>query len=60
MNDILVKARESITDQYDVTRIIRNKEYKLIHEFNETYLIIDETGEEVNLGKEYFYELEEE
>ena len=60
MNDILVKARESITDQYDVTRIIRNKEYKLIHEFNETYLLIDETGEEVKLGKEYFYELEEE
>ena len=58
MNDILVKARESITDQYDVTRIIRSKEYKLIHGFDETYLIIDETGEEVNLGKEYFYELE--
>ena len=60
MNDILVKARESITDQYDVTRIIRSKEYKLIHEFDKTYLIIDETGEEVNLGREYFYKLEEE
>ena len=58
MNDILIKARESITDQYDEVRIISSKEYKLIHEFNETYLIIDETGEEVNLGKEYFYELE--
>ena len=60
MNDILIEARESITDQYDITRIIRNKEYKLIHEFNETYLIIDETGKAVNLGKEHFYELEEE
>jgi len=60
MNDILIKAKESITDQYDATRIIRGKEYKLVHEFNETYLIIDETGKAVKLGKEYFYELVEE
>lgn len=59
MDSIMVKAKETITDQYEVVRIIRNKEYILLHEFDETYLIIDENKKELNLGREYFYASED-
>ncbi|SFA70651.1 hypothetical protein [Clostridium frigidicarnis] len=54
-----IKARETITDQFDNKRIICNKEYDLVSEYDDKYSIVDETGKTVNFSKNYFYTVEE-
>ena len=56
-----IKANETITDQFDNVRIIKDKEYSLISENEEddNYTIIDEMGKVVVLSKRSFYYVEE-
>ena len=56
-----IKANETITDQFDNVRIIKDEEYSLISENEEddNYTIIDETNEVVILSKRSFYYVEE-
>lgn len=59
MDEIKVKAKETIIDQFNTKRVIKNNEYKLLHVFEDTFSILDESNGELNLNKNYFYELEE-
>lgn len=52
-------ARETITDQFDNIRIIKDNKYEYIRESNENYYIVDEMNRTAGLSKEYFYPIEE-
>lgn len=51
-----VKSKVLFVDQHDNIRIIKDKEYPVIREYEESYLIFDELDKEVVLSKENFYE----
>ena len=55
----MVTAKEDMIDYYERVRIIKNKDYKILRELEDSYLIIDNIGKEISLSKIYFYELEE-
>lgn len=58
-NYFLIVAKDTIEDQFGNLRLISNKEYVLLNEYEGSFCVIDETGEEAVFGKERFYEIEE-
>lgn len=59
MDKFLIKSKDTITDQFRNVRLIANKEYEVLTEYQDSFAIIDEIGKESVFSKERFYEVEE-
>ena len=55
----MIKAKETIEDQFGKIRLIKDIEYALLEEYEGTFSVIDETGTTTVFGKERFYEIKE-
>lgn len=58
-NYFLIVAKDTIEDQFGNLRLMSNKEYVLLNEYEDSFCVIDETGGEAVFDKERFYEIEE-
>ena len=60
MDVFKVMSKNLVCDQKDTVRLLKDKEYIVKREYDDSFLIIDETKNEVIFNKRNFYYVPEE
>ena len=60
MDVFKVTSKNLVCDQKDTVRLLKDKEYIVKREYDDSFLIIDETKNEVIFNKRNFYYVPEE